>query len=65
MYNVHRLQYGIKVAPTIFQGLMNTMLVDLDLATAYLEDIRIESKNRDHAKHVLEVLKKWKNLVLN
>ena len=33
--------------------------------TAYLDDILIKSKNRDHAKHVIEEFKKEKNLVLN
>ena len=41
------------------------MLVDLDVATAYLDDILIKSKNREyHAKHVIELFLK-KNLVLN
>ena len=60
LYKINRLQYGIKVAPTIFQKIMDTMLADLDFATAYLDDILIENKNRDHAKHVIEVLKKIK-----
>ena len=57
-YKINRLQYGIKVVPTIFQKIMDTMLADLDFATAYIDDILIKSKNReDHAKHVTEVLK--------
>ena len=37
------------------------MLADLDIATAYLDDILIKSKNReDNAKHVTEVFKKIK-----
>ena len=44
---------------------MDTMLADLDFATAYLDDILIKSKNReDHAKHVLEVFKKGKEFGL-
>ena len=32
-----------------------------DIATAYLDDILIKSKNQeDHARHVIEVLKKIK-----
>ena len=59
LYKVHRLQYGINIAPTIFHRVMDTMVADLDFATAYLDDILIKSKNReDHAKHVLEVFKK-------
>ena len=61
LFKITRLQYGIKVAPSIFQKIMDTMLADLDFATAYLDDILIKSKNReDHAKHVTEVFKKIK-----
>ena len=50
LYKMNRLQYGIKVAPTIFQKIMDTMLADLDFATTYFDDIQIKSKNRDHVK---------------
>ena len=41
---------------------MDTIFVDLDFATAYLDYILIKSKNReDHAKHVIEVFEKKKN----
>ena len=60
LYKINRLQYGIKVAPTIFQKIMDTMLADLDFATAYLDDILIKSKNRDHAELVIEGFKKIK-----
>ena len=39
---------------------MDTMLADLNFATAYLYNILIKTKNQDHAKHVLEVFKKIK-----
>ena len=57
LYKVHRFQNGIKIAPTIFQRVMDNMLADLDFATSYLDDILIKSKNWNHAKYVLEVLK--------
>ena len=41
---INRLQYGIEVAPTIFQKIMDTMLADLDFATAYLDDILIKKQ---------------------
>ena len=41
---------------------MGTMLVDLDFATAFLDDILIKSKNQDHEKHVIEVFKKNKRI---
>ena len=56
LYKINRLQYGIKVDPTIFQKIM---FADLDFATAYLNDIQIKCKNREnHAKHVIKELKK-------
>ena len=59
LYKINRLQHEMKVAPTIFQKIMDTMLANLDFAATYLDDILIKSKNReDHAKHVLEVFKK-------
>ena len=58
LYKINRLQYGIKVAPTIFQKIMDTMLADLDFITTYFDDILMKSKNWDHVKHVIEVLKK-------
>ena len=44
LYKVHRLQYGIKVASTVFH-MMDSMLADLDFATVYLDNIQIKSKN--------------------
>ena len=58
LYKINRLQYGIKVSPTIFPKIMDTMLGDLYFATAYLDDIQIKSQNQDHAKHVIKVFKK-------
>ncbi len=61
LYKINWLQYGIKFASTIFQKIIDTMLADLDFATAYLDDILIKGRNReDHAKHVIEVFKKKK-----
>ena len=58
IYKIDRLQYGIKLAPTIFQKIMDTMFADLDFATAYFDDILIKIKKRYHAKHVIEVFRK-------
>ena len=44
LFKITKLQYGMKVAPTIFQKIMDTMLADLDFATAYLDDILIKAK---------------------
>ena len=37
--------FGVKVAPAIFQQVMDTMLGGLDFAITYLDDIIIASKN--------------------
>ena len=59
LYKFLRLSLGIKVAPTIFQQVMDTMLSGLDFAIAYLDDIIMKSKIREEqAKYVKEVLKK-------
>ncbi|CAH8499886.1 unnamed protein product [Dicrocoelium dendriticum] len=39
LYQYHRLPFGVKTAPAIFQQIMDTMLTDIDGAAAYLDDI--------------------------
>ena len=59
LYKFERLAFGIKVAPAIFQQVMDTMLGGLDFACAYLDDIVIASESTDeHCKHILEVFKR-------
>ena len=41
LFKFHRLPFGIKVAPAIFQHVMDIMLSGLDFAIAYLDDIYI------------------------
>ena len=41
-----RLPFGIKVAPGIFQQIMDTLLSDVDFTIAYLDDIlKVKAKN--------------------
>ena len=47
LYRYERLAFGVKVAPAIFQQVMDTMLGGLDSAIAYLDDIIIASKNME------------------
>ena len=44
LYKFDRLVFGIKVAPAIFQQVMDTMLGGFDFTFAYLDDIVIWSK---------------------
>ena len=54
LYKFNRLAFGVKVAPAIFQQVMDAMLGDLDFATAHLDDILITSKSvTEHRKHIM------------
>ena len=49
----------MKVAPAIFQQVMDTMLNGLDFAIAYLDDILMNSSNKEqHKSHVHQVVKR-------
>ena len=59
LYKFNRLPFGVKVAPSIFQQIMDTMLAGLDFAIAYLDDILIKSENnKQHCEHIREVFKR-------
>lgn len=59
LYKYNRLAFGVKVAPAIFQQVMDAMLGDLDYATAYLDDILVTSKtSAEHRNHIINVFKK-------
>ena len=59
IFKLKRLPFGLKVAPALFQQVMDTMLAGLEFAMAYLDDILIKSKNmQEHKKHVREVFKR-------
>ena len=56
LYKFDRLVFWIKVAPAIFQQLMDTMLGGFDFTYAYLDDIIISSKTKElHRKHLKKV----------
>ena len=53
LYKFNRLAFGVKVAPDIFQQVMDAMLGETDFETAYL-DILITSKSvTEHRKHIM------------
>ena len=59
LHKFNRLSFGLKVSPRIFQRIMVTMLAGLDLATAYLDDILIKSKDRKtHFEHSIQVFER-------
>ena len=50
---------GVKVAPAIFQQVMDTMLSDLDFTIAYLDNILMNIQNvEQHKEHVHKVFSK-------
>jgi len=59
IFKLNRLPFGLKVAPALFQQIMDTMLAELDFAIAYLDDILIKSKTiKEHKGHVKAVFKR-------
>ena len=56
LYKFDRLVFGIKVAPAIFQQVMDTMLGGFDFTFVYLDDIVICSKTKElHREHLNKV----------
>ena len=56
LYKFDTLVFGIKVAPAIFQQVMDTMLGSFDFTFAYLDDIVISSKTKElHREHLNKV----------
>ena len=56
LYKFDRLSFGMKVAPAIFQQVMDTMLGGFDFTFAYLDDIVISSKTKElHREHLNKV----------
>lgn len=56
----NRLPFGVKVASSIFQQIMATMVSGLDFFfISYLDDVYIKRKNRrQHSEHIQQVLQK-------
>ena len=53
------MPFGLKVAPSLFQQIMDTMLSGLEYAMVYLDDILIKSENfKGHKSYVQEVFKR-------
>ena len=59
LFRLKRLPFGLKVAPALFQQIMDTMLVDLGFVIAYLDDILVKSKNvQEHKEHIRTVFQR-------
>ena len=54
LYRLNRLPFGMKVTSTIFQQIMDTLLIDLGFTIAYLDNILIKNESREHAKQIFK-----------
>ena len=62
LYKFERLAFGVKVAPAIFQQVMDTILGCLDFACAYLDDIVIACKStEEYRRQIHEVFERIQN----
>ena len=50
IFKLNHLSFGLKVAPSLFQQIMDTLLAGMEYAIAYLVDIWIKSVNKDQHK---------------
>lgn len=57
--------FSIKVPPSIFQLVMDTVLVDTDFSITYFDVILIENKSYEDEKHVKRVFEKVENANLS
>ena len=61
LFQVNRLQFGVKTAPGQFQQLMDTLLAGSG-ATAYLDDVIIPGRgDDDHHSRLMDVLERLEN----
>jgi len=59
VYAYQRLPFERKLAPGIFQDIMNKILVGLPFATTYLDDIIVVSRSQeDHTRHLHAVFER-------
>ena len=59
LFKFNRLAFRIKVAPAIFQQIIDTMLSGLDFSIGYLDDILMKSETiEQHRKHVFQVFER-------
>ena len=58
-YKLNMLLFGLKVTPSLFQLVMDTILAGLDFAIANLDNILIKSENNNqHCDHTKEVFRR-------
>ncbi|XP_014774367.1 uncharacterized protein K02A2.6-like [Octopus bimaculoides] len=56
LYRYTQLPFGLKVAPVIFQQIMDTMLSDCEFTISYLDDILIKSNScEQYVEHIKQL----------
>ena len=64
IFKLSRLPFGLKIAQSLFQQIMDPLLAGMDYAIVYLHDILIKSENED--QHKLELyFRELRNTVSN
>jgi transposase InsO family protein len=59
LFRVNRLQQGVKTAPGIFQGLMDTMMAGADGVSVYMDDFIVGGiDEQSHQKNLFEALRR-------
>ena len=59
LFKLNCLPFGLKVAPSLFQQVMDTMLAGLEFGRAYQHDILLRSENNEqHRKYTKAVFQK-------
>ena len=57
LFKFDRLLFGVKVAPNIFQQIMDAMMAGCDFSVAYLDDILISKNRKEHIVKVFARIK--------
>jgi hypothetical protein len=59
LFQVNRLQQGVKTAPGIFQGLMDTMMAGAEGVSVYMDDFIVGGTDEEsHQKNLFEALRR-------
>ena len=59
LFKLNRLPFGLKVTPSLFQQVIDTMLAGLEFTLVYIDDILLRSENNEqHRKHLKAVFQK-------
>lgn len=52
LYKLNRLPFELKLAPSLFQQIMDTILAGIEFAMVSLDDILLKSENNEEHKNI-------------